>query len=133
MNNIGIKLKEIRQSKGLSRKDVVEKLKKYGLDISDKTIYGYEVGRTSANADMFLALCEIYEIDDILETFGYNTKEKKITLSNKEENIIRQYRDLDDYGILAVDNTLKIEVNRKTSQLKRLEAYAKGLSDYGKS
>ena len=59
--NVGEKLKFLRESNNMTRKDAADKLREFGVDISDKTLYGYESGRNSANADMFLTLCKIYK------------------------------------------------------------------------
>ena len=112
MENIGAKLKKIRESKKMSRKTVADKLKEYGIDISDKTLYGYEVGRTSANADMFLALCEIYEIKDILGVF-YDVdmgEDKEVLLSPFEQKIIDKLRFLDKEGQQKVLNLIESEL-----------------------
>jgi transcriptional regulator with XRE-family HTH domain len=120
MNSIGAKLKEIRESKKLSRKDVAEKLKEKGIEISDKTLYGYEVGRTSANADMFMALCQIYEIKDVLYEFnftGYND-DGSIQLNLPEQELVEKYRKLDKERKEFVTYIL----DRELEQMKRLEA-----------
>lgn len=80
--NIGEKLKLLRENNNMTRKEVADRLKNYNIDISDKTLYGYESGRNSANADMFLALCQIYKCNNIMETFS-NTVED-VLFTNKE-------------------------------------------------
>lgn len=132
MKNIGNRLREIRESKKLSRREVAERLQHYGIDISDKTLYGYEVGRTSANADMFLALCDIYGIDNIAETFkdaSYQAN-TEIVLTVDEIEIINQYRLLDGYGKKAVKNILDLECERLPDSIKRIKAYAEHLAPY---
>ena len=123
---IGTKLKEIRESKKLTRREVAERLHYYGIDISDKTLYGYEVGRTSANADMFLALCDIYGIENITDTFKESSylSNNKLVLSVEEIEVINPYRMLDGYGRKAVKNVLDFECERLP---KHLKAYAEGL------
>ena len=125
MNNIGNKLREIRENKKLSRREVAERLQHYGMDISDKTLYGYEVGRTSANADMFLALCDIYGIENIKETFKEESyqDDNNISLTVEEIEIINQYRLLDGYGKKAVKNVLDFECERIPASAKRIKAY----------
>ncbi len=54
-------LKQLRKTSGLSANDVIEKLKKYSIDISAKTLYGYESGLSMLNADAFVSLCRIYK------------------------------------------------------------------------
>lgn len=67
--SIGEKLKSLRENNGMTRKEVADKLKEFNIDISDKTLYGYESDRNSANADMFLALCKIYKCGNIMAAF----------------------------------------------------------------
>lgn len=114
MNNIGSTLGTIRKEKGLTRKEVSNKLHDLGIDISDKTLYGYESGRTTANADMFLALCKIYEITDIFSTFGYEgyNEDGSLQLNIYEIDMVEKYRTLDTYGKNAVDSVLDIEYKR---------------------
>lgn len=119
MKNIGATLGDIRKEKGFTRKDVAEKLSELGIDISDKTLYGYESGRTSANADMFLALCRIYEIDDIFTTFGYDgyNDDGSLRLTQEEIEIIEKHRALDMHGKKMVDFTLENEYQRSISNV----------------
>lgn len=51
--NVGERLKKLREVNNMTRKEAADKLRELGIDISDKTLYGYESGRNSANADMF--------------------------------------------------------------------------------
>lgn len=111
--NIGEKLKALRVSNNMTRKDVADKLKEFNIDISDKTLYGYESGRSSANADMFLALCKVYRCNNIMETFS-NTVDD-VLFTNDEWQLIEKYRDLDDHGKEMVDFTLEKEWERSTA------------------
>lgn len=105
--SIGEKLKSLRENSGMTRKEVSDKLKEFNIDISDKTLYGYESGRNSANADMFLALCKIYKCNNIMETFS-NTVDD-VLFTNEEWNIIEKYRSLNKHGKEMVDFTLQKE------------------------
>ncbi len=114
MNDIGSILCNIRKGKGLTRKDVAEKLKAMGIEISDKTLYGYESGRTTANADMFLALCKIYDINDIFTTFGYDgyNQDGSIILNMHEIDMVEKYRFISEHspvGAKTVDYILNRE------------------------
>lgn len=108
--DIGEKLKQLREANGMTRKDVADKLKAFGIDISDKTLYGYESGRNSANADMFLALCQIYKCNNIMETFSSSVD--NVLFTNDEWKMIEQYRILDNHGKEMVDFTLQKEYER---------------------
>lgn len=108
--NIGDKLKLLRETNNMTRKDVVEQLKKFNIDISDKTLYGYESGRNSANADMFLALCKIYRCNDIMGIFSDSVDD--ILFTNAEWEIIEKYRSLDPTGQTHVNTVLGWELER---------------------
>lgn len=116
MRNIGETLKTLREQNGLTRREVAEKLLEYGIDISDKTIYGYESGRSSANADMFLALCKVYKCNNILSTF--EDTDEDILFTNQEWEYITKYRNLDDHGKDMVDTVLDKEWQRSTADQK---------------
>lgn len=118
MNDIGNKLKALREENNLTRKEAVERLKQLGIDISDKTLYGYESGRNSANADMFLALCQIYNCSDILGEFA-NTK-NDVLFTNREWELIEKYRLIshnDADGKILIDATINhLHENAKMNQ-----------------
>lgn len=111
--NVGEKLKLLRENNNMTRKDVADKLKEFNIDISDKTLYGYESGRNSANADMFLALCKIYKCNNVMEVFSDAVDD--VLFTNQEWEIIEQYRDLDSHGREMVDFTLQKEWERSTA------------------
>lgn len=58
-------LRQARKKNNFSVEDVVNKLKKYNIKISAKTIYGYETGFSNPNADMFVFLCRLYGINNL--------------------------------------------------------------------
>lgn len=115
--SIGEKLKRLRENNGMTRKDAADKLKELGIDISDKTLYGYESGRNSANADMFLALCQIYRCNNIMETFSDSVSD--VLFTNKEWTVIEKYRDLDVHGRDMVDTVLDKEWKRSKAEAER--------------
>ena len=122
MKNIGDTLKRLREENGLTRKEAADKLKKLGIDISDKTLYGYESGRNSANADMFLSLCKIYKCNNIMETFSETVED--ILFTNNEWDMVEQYRALDPIGQSHVDSVLDWETTRLSSLKEKDERIA---------
>lgn len=84
-------LKQYRKENGLSVSDVSKLLEKKSIHAAVKTIYGWESGQTQPDADTLLVLCDIYNIDDILATFGYNEK-KTFNITKYEEELIINYR-----------------------------------------
>ncbi|MEZ3443617.1 MAG: XRE family transcriptional regulator [Lachnospiraceae bacterium] len=119
MKNIGDTLKKLREENGMTRKEAADKLKSLGIDISDKTLYGYESGRNSANADMFLSLCKIYKCNNIMETFSDTVED--ILFTNNEWEMIEKYRGLDFHGKEMVDFTLLKEWERSKEFSKKTD------------
>ena len=113
---IGETLKKLRENNNMTRKEAADKLKALGIDISDKTLYGYESGRNSANADMFLALCRIYKCQNIMEVFTDTVGD--VLFTNSEWEIIEKYRDLDPHGKDMVNTVLEKEHKRWESEQK---------------
>lgn len=99
-------LKQLRKTSAFSANDVVNRLKEYDIDISAKTLYGYESGLSMPNADTFIALCKIYKCDNPLDIFGSST------INPSEQSLLEKYRDLDDHGKELVDLVLEKEHER---------------------
>lgn len=99
-------LKEYRKKNQYSVKDVASMLENHSLTVAEKTIYGWESGQTQPDADTLLILCEIYNINDILGTFGYSTGES-FHITRHEQELILSYRDNPELQ-LAVDKLLDI-------------------------
>lgn len=91
-NQIGIMLKKYRKINALSIHDVVVELQeKYGVDVAEKTVYGWESNQAHPTSDVFVALCDIYKINNISDIF--HAKESKgFHISAEERQLIEQYR-----------------------------------------
>jgi predicted transcriptional regulator len=63
-------LKEQRAQSKKSTSDVTSLLKDRGIFISETTLYGYENGVSTPKVKIFLALCDIYGITDIMSALG---------------------------------------------------------------
>ena len=108
-------LKEKRRDSGLSVKDVLTKLQAHNVNISDKTLYGWESGHRQPDADTFILLCEIYGIHSISEISGTNSPND---LTETEWRHIKKYRALDDHGKEIVTTVLECEYKRYSEQKK---------------
>ncbi len=108
-------LKQLRNAAGLSGKDVARKLASYGISLSEKTLYGYENGVSMPNADVFLALCSIYDCEDLVSLGSGGS------LSAEEYALIKKYRVLDVHGKRVVDGALELEYDRITHVVERKE------------
>lgn len=93
--NIANVLRYYRRLYKLSVKDICAHLATKNISVQEKTVYGWESGRTQPKADTLMTLCAFYHIENILETFGYSVNEEidlPIILSNEEKYIIESYR-----------------------------------------
>ena len=68
---IGNNLRKLREGLGISAKEIPELLKTKGFEIKYSTYMGYENNNSIPNADVFLALCDIFCVHDVLRSFGY--------------------------------------------------------------
>ena len=90
--NIAKVLKEYRKQNHLPVNDVADRLSQKGLNVSPKTIYGWESGQSQPDADTLMLLCEIYNITDILVAFGYVPENNNFRLTALEKELVRQFR-----------------------------------------
>lgn len=90
-------LKYYRQANNLSVQEVSNKLSQANLKAAVKTIYAWEAGRTKPDADTLLYLCKVYNIDNILDVFGYNQVPKgAFHITEFEKALILAYRNNPD-------------------------------------
>jgi len=68
--NLGNKLLEVRQAAKLSQAQLVDLLKKKGVDVKTYTICKWEKGVSKPTVEAFLAICEICRVQDIQHTFS---------------------------------------------------------------
>lgn len=93
--NLGRMLRYYRKSCHYSVQQVVNQLKNdYSVSISPKTIYGWENSQNQPSADMLLILCKIYQINNILESLGYegSLEQAPLILSAEERELVLKYR-----------------------------------------
>lgn len=79
-------LKELRLKSGLTAKEVGDMIGKSG-----KTVSAWENNHGQPDAELLIALCDIYEVDDILKAFREDDVET-ISLSEHEKTVIIAYR-----------------------------------------
>lgn len=82
---IGSKLREYRQRHGWSIEHVsLELCERYELDVSGKTIYGWESDQSLPRTQSFLALCELYQIERPYEEFPVSPRQKPFYITSDE-------------------------------------------------
>lgn len=84
-------LKEYRKKNKYSINDVALLLKERSIHVATKTIYGWESGQSQPSADTLLTLCELYNVQNILQAFGYES-EDHFQLTSQERALIKSYR-----------------------------------------
>ena len=92
------RLRQYRTDTGMTCEQVVARLKAYDIDLSSKTLSGYENGVSSPNVITFLSLCDIYGISDIMERFGYDSARSSYTLNPTEAELVQTFRSLNPLG-----------------------------------
>uniref|UniRef100_UPI004056561A XRE family transcriptional regulator n=1 Tax=Agathobacter sp. TaxID=2021311 RepID=UPI004056561A len=92
-NQIGKMLKKYRKINALSVNDVVLELNdKYGVNIAEKTVYGWESNQSHPTSDMLIALCDIYKVNNISDMISPSCNSKNFTITPEERLLIEQYR-----------------------------------------
>lgn len=76
-------LKARRNELGYTPDQVVSLLSEKGHSISAKALYAYENGTNMPKLGVFFSLCEIYQIHDVMNSFGYSST-VKIAIASEE-------------------------------------------------
>lgn len=92
-NSIGPLLRKYRKQNRLTVQDVVLELSdKYDVKIAEKTIYGWESNQSHPTSDVFVALCDIYKINNISEAFSESGENKGFLITSEERALVEKYR-----------------------------------------
>lgn len=123
VGSLGVVLKELRKKKKLTAKETADRLSSLGYEISEKTISGYETGIRMPNADVFMALCTIYDCKNILEMFSFVQADYSIP-TDSEWELVEKYRFISTNspeGAKVVDTVLDREysVAEKINELEQ--------------
>lgn len=98
-------LKEARLKKGLTQEELAKLVGK-----SKNVISNWERGDNKPDADTLFLLCDILNVDANF-LLGWENNQN-LSLSLKEQDYIKKYRDLDDHGKDLVDTVLLKEHER---------------------
>jgi transcriptional regulator with XRE-family HTH domain len=91
---IGDSLKRYRKSRGLSVPQVAALMEKnHHIKVAAKTIYGWESNQCCPPTPKMLALCDIYQINDIGATFGSEQEAKHFPITPLERRVVLGFRD----------------------------------------
>lgn len=117
---IGQVFKNSRKNHNWSVKEVVQKLSSYQINISEKTLYGWENGSRQPDADTFIVLCHIYGINSL--SFFSKIQPKK----SPELTEVNSGDDADKHPLLKIYDDLNADGQE------RLMEYAEDLADMPK-
>lgn len=112
-------LKNLRTKSGLTAEEVGNLIGKSG-----KTVNGWENGRSQPDAELLLQLCDIYKVNNILDTFIENRQSikplvvKDTILTTHEKEVITAYRAKPEMQ-QAVDRLLGVEESKVVGQVFR--------------
>ena len=118
---IGNILKTRRKELNLSVKDVLAQLHNFGIDISDKTLYGWESGHRQPDADTFLILCNIYQISTITGIQKIPKRENDETIEKAPSNLSEEaYQVAQDYSQLDQPgkNVVRVVIQEEGKRVK---------------
>ena len=113
-NNTGDILKYYRNKSNISVKEISDILVNKGFKASEKTIYSWESGNSSPPIEALLIMCNVYGIENVLETFGYNGYKPNgsLQLNIHEIELVENYRKLDHFGKELITLVLNKEYER---------------------
>lgn len=122
------RLKEARLKAGLSQREVGTMA---GVGVS--TVSEYETGKKQPTMNAIYRLINVLHTDanflfqdEVEHRENENSPPKgQPEISTNEFSIIEKYRNLDDYGKIAVEKILEIETDRCVDQARRQEKYDK--------
>ena len=96
-------LKRLREKSGLTANQVGEMLGKSG-----KTVNAWENNRGQPDAEMLIKLCDIYNVENIIDQFRDDSEKEFFTVSEKEKKLVLAYRSHPEMQS-AVDKLLGID------------------------
>lgn len=108
---VGENIKKFRLLKGYTQLQLAQK-----MNVSEKTISSWEVGRTEPN------MGTIEELSKVLNCQKSELIGEPATLSPEEYQIIKKFRYLDSYGAKNVINLLNNEFERCVAQDREKES-----------
>lgn len=102
MSQFSEKLRNARLACGFSVTQAVEKLRGAGVSISVKTLYNWEAGTRTPDADAFMVICDVYDVRSFEQFDGYLSQQ-----TQHESEMLRKYRALDQRGRSTVDAVIE--------------------------
>jgi transcriptional regulator with XRE-family HTH domain len=97
-SEIAKNLRSYRQKANLTGTEVIAKLKSNGIVFTVKALYNWETGRSQPDCDTFMALCDIYGIENILSAFAYEKEDRTTHPRTYKDELLDKINQLDEYS-----------------------------------
>ena len=112
-HNLGEKLRELRKKQELSQGEAAEFLTARGLPATQKAVSKWERGDTQPSARQLLALCELYEVRDVMEVFcGLPARRDRLNAAGRRR--VAEY-----VRLLENDEEFSVQPARRTMSITR--------------
>ncbi len=124
--SIGSRIKELRIRQNMTQEELARI-----IGVTKGAVANYENEISSPKSDLMYRLFDALECDAnylYQDAMNLNIYENRAT-PEEFENIIKKYRNLDDYGKETIAITLERESERSKQQKLRLTAYEKALKE----
>lgn len=124
--SIGSRIKELRIRQNMTQEELARI-----IGVTKGAVANYENEISSPKSDLMYRLFDALECDAnylYQDAMNLNIYENRTT-PEEFENIIKKYRNLDDYGKETIAITLERESERSKQQKLRLTAYEKALKE----
>lgn len=114
--NIGQFLREARIKANMTQDEAIEELsRQFNIDKTSNMISRYEKGQSMPSSDLFLALCVIYDVTDVIKDFVMGDDDESVDLTLEEKMLLEKYRMLNDDERELINFTLSKLVDMKQS------------------
>ena len=84
-------LRDARARNKMSVEEVATALKAYGFDLAPKSLYNYESGNSMPQVPIFIAMCKVYGIEDIIDAL-HNTHTIRVEVSQREQTLLNYFK-----------------------------------------
>lgn len=113
ISGIGNRLRALRRKSGMSARETCMRLaREYDLKIQENTLVTYESERRIPNAEIFLALCNMYHCENILDYFhiGEDRRDSIVLNNYDREGVVEEL--FVQYGKAGCKDIIKLMIDK---------------------
>ncbi len=125
MNSFGPIIAKYRKAMHLTQPELSALLHRDGIEITDKSLSGFEKGRNEPSAKQFFALCKVLGIKDVYEeVFGVNPYNPMSTLNELGRDRANEYIEM----LASNPKFIKNESTVTENPVRKIKLYTLGVS-----